>query len=491
MRQPSALPRRRKGTVSRNLLSIFAIALLLPAAAWPQSNEAADPETSTGVAATIDPRGVAILPASVPAADPSQRGIANFINAELRRQLATINGVRLVPAATSDAYANRLLSPFEIGQALDAATLIRVTVRPGLQGILISISVRDSRSSDLKVWTSGYSRVDDIPAPINRIQHAVAAVRENVEYWGDAERQAYRDAMEEVVRPIILDDTRTDQERLHALSVLAPPRFGVGEVLRYPDGGAVLGGQVAVAAGNIAKNSDVPAVRQDIWQTMTGVGDAVILPPVLGALASDPEPSVRIAAARALSAHVNEPGVREALDTARKTDTDPDVRAMAQDVLTAPDILFDDHRATFMDVGLPSLQRLGGLSALMLIHGVNPIPVDGELLDAIAEYAATSPDPWTRVSAWQHYTSLVDSDAIGPLATALEFDESAVVRERVVMELNNFTSYPGITELITNTCNNDMSQYVRYAALRALDGNCEGGVAALWKNPTGEGADLE
>lgn len=477
--------------MSRNLFSLFAIALMLPTAAWSQSDPTADNQTPTEVVAAIDPRGVAILPASVPAGDPTQKGIANFMNAELRRQLATINGVRLVPDSTSAAYANTLLSPVEIGQALDAATLIRVTVRPGLQGILISIAVRDSRSSDLKIWTSGYSRVDDIPAPINRIQHAVAAVRESVEYWGDVERQANRDAVEEVVRPIVLDNTRTDQERLHALSELAPPRFGVGEVLHYPDDGAVLGGQVAIAAGNIAKNSDVPAVRQEIWQTMTGVSDAVILPPLLSALANDPEPSVRMAAAQALSTHVNEPGVREALDTARKADGDPDVRATAQDVLTAPGNLFDDHRATFMDTSLPPLKRLGGLSALMVIHGVNPIPVDGELLDAIAEYASTSPDAWTRVSAWQHYTKLMDSDAIGPLATALEFDESAAVRERVVMELNNFTSYPGITEMITNSCNNDTSQYVRYAALRALDGNCEGGVAALWKNPTGESAQLE
>jgi TolB-like protein len=477
--------------MSRYCVSIIFAALLLPGAAWAQSGPPVGDEAAAADVTTIDPKAVAILPASVPAGDPSQKGIANFMNAELRRQIATVNGVRLVPAATSAAYADSSLSPYEIGRALEAATLIRVTVRPGLQGILISIAVRDARSSKLKIWTSGYSRVDDIPAPINRIQHAVAAVKEAVEYWGDAERQQYRVAMEEVVRPIVLDTTRTDQERLHALSVLAPPRYGVGKVLRYPDDGAVLSGQVAIAAGKIAMDSGVATVRQSIWQTMTGVRDPVIVKPLLDALANDPDAPVRIAAAQALVAHVNEPGVREALAAARKVDEDPEVREMAQDVLIAPGILFDDHRATFMDASLPSRQRLGGLSALMVIHGMNPIPVDDVLLDAIAEYASTSPDPWTRISAWQHYTKLADSDAIGPLATALEFDESAIVRERLVMELHTFADNPGVAELITNSCNNDTSQHVRYAALRALDGNCEGGVAAFWMNPTGESEGLE
>ena len=470
--------------MSRITAQLVMLALLFPAAAWAQQAVPTEAEEAAGGVAAIDPQAVAILPASVPAGDPSQKGIANFMNAELRRQIATINGVRLLSPATTAAYAQSSLSPFEIGETLGAATLIRVTVRPGLQGILISIAVRDTRSSELKIWTSGYARMGDIPAPINRIQHAVAAVREAVEFRGNAERQAYRVAMEEVVRPIFLDTTRTDQERMHALSVLAPPRYGVGEVLSYPDDGEVLSGQVAIAAGRIAMESDVAGVRQSIWQTMAGVRDPVIVKPLLDALADDPEASVRVAAAQALVAHLDEPGVRDALATARKVDEDQDVREIAQAALTSPRLLFDEHRATFMDASLPSVQRLGGLSALMVIHGMNPIPVDHVLLDAIADYASSAPDPWTRVSAWQQYTKLADADGIGPLAAALEFDESAIVRERLVMELNNFIGNPGVAELITNTCNNDTSKHVRYAALRALDGNCEAGLAALWQNPS-------
>ena len=55
------------------------LACLIPffAAAWGQESTA-----------EIDGRSVAVLPAFVPIDDPTHRGIANFMNAELGRQLA-------------------------------------------------------------------------------------------------------------------------------------------------------------------------------------------------------------------------------------------------------------------------------------------------------------------------------------------------------------------------------------------------------------------
>ena len=127
----------------------------------------------------------------------------------------------------------------------------------------------------------------------------------------------------------------------------------------------------------------------------------------------------------------------------------------------------------------------------MLIHEMHPVPVDDHLLEAIEDYASSSPDDWIRKSAWQRYASLAGDYAVGPLAAALEFDESETVRERLVMNLSSFENSPGVASIIDNACTNDSSQQVRYAAQRALGGSCGGMSPALTRNIEESAADLE
>ena len=349
---------------------------------------------------------------------------------------------------------------------------------------MISIAVRDTGTGSVSIWSSGYSRVDDIPAPINRVQHAVAAVRETVEFWANSDYQLYRAAMREQVEPIFLDPGQPDQARMQALSTLAPPRFGVGDRLEYPDQGATLGGAVADAAVKIATASEDASVRRDVWEIMAGVRDPGLAKPLLVALQTDTDAGVRTAAAKALAEHAAVPAVRDALHGVRSSDPDAGVREAARAALASPRLAFGEQRSRFMNTGQPSGERWKSLTALMLIHESNPVPVDGALLETIAGFATANPDPWKRVSAWQRYTSLAGSDAIAPLTKALEFDDSAVVRERLVMELSQFADNASVADSIDRACVTDASQEVRYAAYRALDGICSSSAAAYtWNWP--------
>ena len=465
---------------------IAATMLMLPVSALAQfgffsSGNSMEEDNPIAVSQTV-----ALMPVSVAPADPEHLRIAEFVNGELRLQLAMINGVHLLPAAATVEFANTTLLPHELGNALGAATLVRVGARPGLQGAIISITVRDATSGRVRIWSSGTGRVNGVPAVIDRIQHAVADVKETVEYWGNADRQLYREAMVAQVQPIFLDETRSDQERMHALNVLAPPRFGIGFADHYPDDGAVLSGVVAIAAANIASDSDVAAVRRSIWEIMAGVHDRQLVAPLLAAVADDPDAAVRSAAATALAVHVNEPGVRDALIEARTSDPSLDVRDSARSVLSSPRLKYDARKAAFVDTSLSTSDRWKSLLEVVLIHESNPVPVDDALLESIAEFAASAPETWTRVSAWQRFTSLAGSDAVGPLATALEFDADETVRERLVMDLSKYGANPAVASIIDKACVNDPSQLVRYAAQRALGGACGDSAAALTRNVPGE-----
>ena len=80
----------------------------------------------------------------------------------------------------------------------------------------------------------------------------------------------------------------------------------------------------------IGMTSADPNVRADIWRSArAGRTHPLLLQPLLQALASDLDGNVRVAAARTLDQYLDDPGVREALQSAAQYDPDAAVRARA------------------------------------------------------------------------------------------------------------------------------------------------------------------
>jgi len=131
---------------------------------------------------------------------------------------------------------------------------------------------------------------------------------------------------EEKLQTTVLDITKTDRERLLALSQLRMGRL-------VDSKSEPLSAKTVVAMVEMARNSDSPKIRTQVWSALSGTGDPYLVQPLLDALANDSEELVRDAAARGLVEFRDEAGVREALEEASVNDASPLVKKTAGESL--------------------------------------------------------------------------------------------------------------------------------------------------------------
>lgn len=112
----------------------------------------------------------------------------------------------------------------------------------------------------------------------------------------------------------------TEQERLRALRELRRMGKGAREVVLSE---MILLGQTSPSA----------ATRADVWRQLSGVTDPRLLPPLLTALAHDPDDKTREEAAETLGDFRNRPEARQALEHAARNDASEDVREQARHAL--------------------------------------------------------------------------------------------------------------------------------------------------------------
>ena len=101
---------------------------------------------------------------------------------------------------------------------------------------------------------------------------------------------------QEESRATVLDTTKTDRERLSALGELWMGTAGLGR--SNPE---ALSGEVVVAMVEMARSSDSPRIRSDVWSYLHGTSDPYLVQPLLDALANDSDERVRDVAARELT----------------------------------------------------------------------------------------------------------------------------------------------------------------------------------------------
>jgi hypothetical protein len=164
-------------------------------------------------------------------------------------------------------------------------------------------------------------------------------------------------------RATVLNASLSDRDRALALGNAPDPLFpGDRDALR-----GFFDKELLAAATQLGTKSADAEVREGVWARLRHVNDAALLQPLLRALASDPDASVRVQAALDLYVFLDQPGVREALQRAVAEDPSQEpkvpcciltVRDAAQRSLVADKDFRNWVRSTLLDESLPARLRL-------------------------------------------------------------------------------------------------------------------------------------
>lgn len=422
-------------------------------------------------AVLLDPFAVAILPTTALSDEASYSQLAEAIHVELVSQLTAVDGIHVIDPGLVRPYTASTLTPVEIARLLGAATVIESSVSPGAGGLSIRLRCLDAVADKLKFSLGSMSfRVGDVRD--ERIELWASKASESIEHGIFRDRAPDWKGQSATARATFLDTNRPAAERLKALRDLRPSGTA-GYPHEYVDGGAALSGEVAAAAIQLAARSEEPHVRAAIWQTMAGVGDAILVQPLILALTHDPEHRVRGAAAEALATHRDQHGVLEALEIAADNDADASVRKAARYARLSAAELHEEFIRVVMDDSESERDRQTALFRLTLLNGGDPFPIGPDVMDGIAGFARSASDPMIRRLAWFGLVRLAGHDAISYLTDALPEERDEAVREGMVSSLSKYIDQPDIREVVRDAEANDLSPLVRNTATRVLRGDVQ------------------
>ena len=140
-----------------------------------------------------------------------------------------------------------------------------------------------------------------------------------------AQRRAQRAQMAAAAAGVMLDPVNDDMAKIRAWQNM---RMNAAEY--WSDA-------VVAEAVRIGTTAEDPQIRADIWrQAHANHTHPLLLQPLLQALTTDPDRSVREEAAETLDLYLDQPGVPETLQTASQYDADPGVRMQAATSLGGP-----------------------------------------------------------------------------------------------------------------------------------------------------------
>jgi HEAT repeat protein len=123
-----------------------------------------------------------------------------------------------------------------------------------------------------------------------------------------------------------------------------------------------------------------------------------------------------------------------------------------------------------MNVDLPERERVIALFHLSEINGVDPVPMDEALIEAMVTLAQTAREVLTRRMTWFRLGNMAGPDVVDDLVEALAEEPSETVREWVVHALEMNIDEPGVRDALESAQLNDPSPLVRSTAERVLLG---------------------
>jgi len=402
-------------------------------------------------------------------------------------KLASIDGIHVLGPDTTASYADSERSRDElnaIAEELGATAVVTASVTP--QGEMFGLDLSLHRSTDtgrsrsyggpigfvnpgtkITLWSS-----DGQPSPFDfnffldeRLTELVDDVQE-LFFPGSV---APPEQVATNHREIFLDTTLSLRERMDAFSNLASER-GAG---RYrgiePE---PLDADIVAVALDLATTTDNGSVRARLWGGMAGIGDPILVAPLLQTLAADPDEDVRLQAARVLQQDFREePGVREALSYAMTSDPSATVRKEINFSMLDAAAQTESLRARVLNTSLSAWDRTAAFSQLLGNDwNAPPNDLDADIVDAMVDVTLNTPTPRARVFA---LNSLVRSRNDDPrfldlYLTALERDRDETVRQTAVTGLAQFIDDPAIREALEQAMVNDSSPYIRRTIAETL-----------------------
>lgn len=148
---------------------------------------------------------------------------------------------------------------------------------------------------------------------------------------------------------------------------------------------------VVRAAIQLAAVTSDPAARAQVWYTLRGSGDPVLLRPLTMALGTDPDDDTRVQALTTLTADfATDPQAHAALETASVRDLNPMVRALAQRALGGESGWTEYVLASLKDTGRSPTKRVEALFyayGLPTSHMYGSFSADGRILRALDDAA--------------------------------------------------------------------------------------------------------
>jgi hypothetical protein len=243
--------------------------------------------------------------------------------------------------------------------------------------------------------------------------------------------QMYPDAGLAAFEPVIMDPRQTDTERLKAL-------IAINQVARAPL--AELSEPARDAAIELARASEDPSIRRQLWSYLGATGHPAYARPLVDAMLYDPATEVRLEAADTLLRYVDEPEVVAILEGVASGDPSPEVRLQARWTLSPGNERQAIVEAALLDTGLTEDQRMAPL-ALARDAGTSFARMDTDLLyemrlseaasAAVAEIARASTDPELRHAAIVELGRNADAEFL-ELARA---ETDAAIRRGIMIDL--------------------------------------------------------
>lgn len=278
------------------------------------------------------------------------------------------------------------------------------------------------------------------------------------ELWAEARRK-------------VLDASLPERERASVLWSFGQYRQMAPSLARRP-----LDSDVIAAAAQLATASADAELRASIWAVLRGVRNERLVEPLLKALASDTEASIRMQAAFSLRPFLDEPGVREALLRAAAEDPDsvPTVVCCLYTVREAaeraavPDAQFREWvRGKLYDESLPVRSRLRPLAPSSMdgrFLFLRDVGFGAEAARVVFDLGRRSQDPDIRQMAWDILGHAPEDAAFIPqFLRDLEDHPDEYVRANAAKLLYRHAEDPAVAKAL-EAARNDPSGEVRIAA---------------------------
>jgi hypothetical protein len=346
---------------------------------------------------------VILLPARTDEIDPAAALLADAIRQATLRALRRMEHIDIVDVDPAE-FAT--VVTWNAGRLSRDRQIFDAVTRQFGSGSVAQVSVQSSRDT-----TSWESRLD-VSRPRGGLSTG-ASVSKNGAAGPDAdlesiglkyaeeiaddntrEREA-EEALRAAARSVLIDTTRSEDERVRALTTLLNGRV-------IPSDRRVDSESVA-AAVDLATRSASAETRRQIWAALRLANDTRLAQPMSIALLTDPDAAVRREAALGLNSYLDEAGIPSALERATGSDSSPEVRLAARIARMDYGQQVAFTRETLLDRSLTPAERVAPLRMVEMQVAMGASRYTGagnaEVELAYAEIIHGTDDPELMLSA--------------------------------------------------------------------------------------------